>query len=66
MSWGGLAEFGALFSPGMRHEQERRRASELLREDDAIGGEPPNRIDLDSGTVVLTRRPDPEPDGPAG
>lgn len=57
MSWSGLSELGALFAPGMRHEQEYRRAQDILREDDGTSADPPNRVDLDSGVVVLPARP---------
>lgn len=60
VTWGGLSELGALFAPGMRHEQERRRSEELSREDDGTASDPPNMIDLDSGMVTLTRVEDPE------
>jgi hypothetical protein len=48
-----LEELGALFNPGMRHEQERREKLELLREDEGNAADPPSTVDLDAGIAVL-------------
>lgn len=53
MSWGPLEELGALFSPGMRHEQERREKLAVLREDEGNSADPPSTVDLDRGIAVL-------------
>lgn len=62
MTWGPLGELGALFSPGMRHEQERRRSADMMREEEGTSADPPNMIDLDSGVVVLGPVADGEPE----
>jgi hypothetical protein len=59
MGWGGLEEFGALFNPGMRHEQERRELLEVLRDEEGNAADPPSTVDLDSGVAIirLPRKP---------
>jgi hypothetical protein len=61
-----MEEFAALFAPGMRHEQERRRNQELMREDegDAALRDKVSQVDLDNGVAVL-RLPPKEPDADA-
>lgn len=57
MSWGPVEDLAALFAPGMRHEQQRRREVELLREDEGTGAEGgEDRVDFANNTVVLRRR----------
>jgi uncharacterized protein DUF6191 len=53
MAFGGLEEFGALFAPGMRHEQEEKNRLELWREDAEDGAPPRSVIDLDNGIAVI-------------
>lgn len=50
---GPLGELGALFNPGMRHEEEEKRAKEMLREDEGTGRKGRLNIDLASGVVVI-------------
>ena len=60
MGWNPLEELGALFSPGIRHEQEERQRRDVLRDDEA-SGEPVSTVDLDNNKAVIrlpTRRPD--------
>jgi hypothetical protein len=54
-----LEELGALFNPGMRHEQERREKLAVLREDEGNSADPPSTVDLDLGVAIL-RRPKPK------
>jgi Family of unknown function (DUF6191) len=63
VSWGGMEEFAALFAPGMRHEQERRRSQELMREDegDADLRDKVSQVDLDNGVAVLRLPDKPKP-----
>jgi Family of unknown function (DUF6191) len=63
VGWGGLEEFGALFAPGMRHEQEEKQRLELSR-DDLESGDPPSTVDLDGNRAIirLPRKPAPDPD----
>jgi hypothetical protein len=65
-----MEEFAALFAPGMRHEQERRRNQELLREEegDADLRDKVSQVDLDNGVAVLRlpEKPKPPADPPAG
>lgn len=49
-----MGELGALFNPGMRHEQEERRAKELRREEEGNSRDVDPRIDLESGVAVIT------------
>ncbi len=49
-----MGELGALFNPGMRHEQEERRAKALIREEEGDSREVDPRIDLESGVAVIT------------
>jgi Family of unknown function (DUF6191) len=65
VGWGGMEEFAALFAPGIRHEQERRRHQELMREDegDADLKDKVSQVDLDNGVAVL-RLPPKEPPAP--
>lgn len=51
---GPLGELGALFNPGMRHEQEERRAKALRREEEGNSRDVDPRIDLESGVAVIT------------
>ena len=48
-------EFGAAFYGSKRMEIEHRQSQSMLRDDEADGA-PPNRIDLDGGTVRLSPR----------
>lgn len=48
-----MGELGALFNPGMRHEQEERRAKALIREEEGDSREVDPRIDLESGVAVI-------------
>jgi hypothetical protein len=58
-----MEEFAALFAPGMRHEQERRRNQELMREDegDADLRDKVSQVDLDNGVAVLRLPEKPKP-----
>jgi hypothetical protein len=53
-----MTEWGidTLFNPGKRHMDEEKRRLQSTREEigDSSGG---RRIDLDSGTVTISRRP---------
>ena len=66
MGWGSMEEFGSLFAPGMRHEQEEKQRLELTRENPESGAPPLSTVDLDGGKAVirLPARPvkEPEPD----
>ena len=62
MGWGGLEEFGALFAPGMRHEEEERNRLEMWRED-AGDADPLSTVDLDKGIAVI-RLPKKDPEEP--
>jgi hypothetical protein len=53
MAFGGLEEFGALFAPGMRHEQEEKNRLALWREDAEDGAPPRSEVDLDRGVAVI-------------
>jgi hypothetical protein len=53
VGWGPLEELGALFAPGMRHEQQRRKDLEMLRDDEGNAADPPSTVDLDRGVAVL-------------
>jgi hypothetical protein len=69
MGWGGLEEFGSLFAPGMRHEEEERNRLEMWR-DDVGDADPPSTVDLDRGIAVIRlpkkdRPEEPEIDAPA-
>ena len=48
-----MGELGALFNPGMRHEQEERRSKALQREEEGDSREVDPRIDLESGVAVI-------------
>lgn len=63
MGWSGLDELGALFSPGMRHEQEEKQRRDVLRDDESTG-DPVSTVDLDANHAVirLPPRPDRDPD----
>ena len=70
-----MEELGALFNPGMRHEQQRREQLEVLRDEEGNAADPPSTVDLDTGVAVIRLpRPagppdddtDPEPGGPGG
>lgn len=50
---GPLGELGALFNPGMRHEEEEKRAKQMLREEEGTGRKGRLSIDLASGVVVI-------------
>ncbi|MBN9609551.1 MAG: hypothetical protein BGO26_07780 [Actinobacteria bacterium 69-20] len=50
---GPLGELGALFNPGMRHEEEEKRAKQMLREEEGTGRKGRLGIDLESGVVVI-------------
>ncbi len=50
---GPLGELGALFNPGMRHEEEEKRAKQMLREEEGTGRQGRLGIDLESGVVVI-------------
>ncbi|HEY0498133.1 MAG TPA: DUF6191 domain-containing protein [Kutzneria sp.] len=58
VSAAGFDEIGAAFYGSKRMELEHRQSQSMLREEEADGA-PPNRIDLDSGNVRLSRRPRP-------
>jgi hypothetical protein len=53
VSWSPLEEFASLFAPGMRHEQERRRQLEVLRDEEGNAADPPSEVDLDKGVAIL-------------
>jgi hypothetical protein len=57
-----MTEWGidTLFNPGKRHMDEEKRRLQSTREEvgDSSGG---RRIDLESGTVTISRRPKNEP-----
>jgi Family of unknown function (DUF6191) len=53
MSWGPLEELASLFAPGMRHEQERRKQLEMMRDDEGNAADPLSTIDLDRGIAVI-------------
>ena len=57
-----MTEWGidTLFNPGKRHMDEEKRRLQSTREEvgDSSGG---RRIDLESGTVTISRRPRNEP-----
>jgi hypothetical protein len=59
-----MEELGALFSPGMRHEQQRRQDLEMLRDEEGNAADPPSTVDLDRGIAVirLPRPATPPPD----
>lgn len=59
---GPLGEFGALFNPGMRHENEEKLAKQMLREDEGTGRKGRLGIDLESGVVVIETDDDARPD----
>lgn len=48
-----MGELGALFNPGMRHEEEEQRAKQMLREEEGTGRKGRLNIDLSSGVVVI-------------
>jgi hypothetical protein len=60
LSAAGADVFSAALVPGRDVDLERRRASELLREDETDGAPPRSRIDLDAGVAHLVLGP---PDG---
>lgn len=64
MTWGSPWDVSLIFSPGQRHEIEEKQQRALLREDEGVATDPPNRIDLDSGVVVI-RLSEPQGDGEA-
>jgi hypothetical protein len=68
MGWGALEEFGSLFSPGMRHEQQEKQRLELTREDPESGGQPLSTVDLDGNKAVIRLPPRlvPEPEDATG
>ena len=57
MGWGALEEFGSLFSPGMRHEQQEKQRLELTREDPDSGAPPLSTVDLDGNKAVIRLPP---------
>lgn len=57
MGWGSLEEFGSLFAPGMRHEQEEKQRLELTREDPGSAGTPLSTVDLDGGKAIIRLPP---------
>jgi Family of unknown function (DUF6191) len=60
-----MTEWGidTLFNPGKRHMDEEKRRLQSTREEvgDSSGG---RRIDLESGTVTISRRDKSAPDAP--
>lgn len=50
---GPLGELGALFNPGMRHEEEEKLSKEMLREEEGTGRKGRLGVDLESGVVVI-------------
>jgi hypothetical protein len=48
-----LDVFGTAFQPGREQEIAQRHSQSLLRTDDAQGGPPRSRVDLDTGRVWL-------------
>ncbi|WUH99285.1 DUF6191 domain-containing protein [Spirillospora sp. NBC_00431] len=61
-----VGELDAFFHGTQRHQQDQRRSSLMMRDEESDGAPPRTRIDLDAGTAVV-RRPagSAPPDEPA-
>ncbi|MEU8117755.1 DUF6191 domain-containing protein [Spirillospora sp. NPDC049024] len=53
-----VGELDAFFHGTHRHQQEQRRSSLILRDDENDGAPPRSRVDLDAGTAIVRRPPD--------
>ncbi|MFI0486509.1 DUF6191 domain-containing protein [Actinomadura sp. 9N215] len=54
-----VGELDAFFNGTHRHQQEQRRSSLMLRDEESDGAPPRTRIDLDAGTAIVRPPPDP-------
>ncbi|WP_147449343.1 DUF6191 domain-containing protein [Actinomadura pelletieri] len=54
-----VGELDAFFHGTHRHQQEQRRMSLILRDEENDGAPPRTRIDLDAGIAVVRRPSDP-------
>jgi hypothetical protein len=52
-----MSDFFEIFNPGQRYTREQLETEKLLVVQDAQGGDGPQPLDLDSGTVVLRMPP---------
>lgn len=50
-----VGELDAFFHGTHRHQQEQRRSSLMLRDEENDGAPPRSRVDLDAGTAVVRR-----------
>lgn len=53
-----VGELDVFFHGTHRHQQDERRSSLMLRDEENDGAPPRTRIDLDAGTAVVRRPPD--------
>ncbi|WP_433467359.1 DUF6191 domain-containing protein [Spirillospora sp. CA-128828] len=52
-----VGELDAFFHGTHRLQQEQRRSSLMLRDEENDGGPPRTRVDLDAGTAIVRRPP---------
>ena len=52
-----VGELDAFFHGTHRHQQEQRRSSLMLRDDENDGAPPRTHVDLESGTATVRRPP---------
>ncbi|TMR01144.1 hypothetical protein ETD83_15290 [Actinomadura soli] len=52
-----VGELDVFFHGTHRHQQEQRRTSLILRDEESDGAPPRTRVDLDAGTATVRRRP---------